>query len=136
MNNHVACDTADPFPFDPDYEYKPKPPTAFPHVQPRVMMEYFHHPQCAGSSGATLERIRKRIDNALQLGESGWGLHACEHWSFFRFNVACAVILAGPIYFFGYWLVKYTSDLQNASVPLFVAFAAIGTFKVLPRYVS
>lgn len=105
-------------------------------MSPRLLMEYFENPSCAGSSGDTLEKFPKRIGGDIKLGDYGWGLHACEQLSFHRFNVLSLCILAGPAYFFVYWLVEHPGDLQNASVPLFLGFAFIGTFMILPRYVS
>lgn len=98
-------------------------------------MEYFNNPTCAGTSATTLLTFPKKLNGQLGHNEKhGWGLRACKHLSFFRTSILSMVILAGPIAFFVYWLLGHPGDLQNASVPMFLAFAAIGTFIVLPHY--
>lgn len=98
-------------------------------------MEYFADPTCAGTSTAVLETFPTRITGKLSQREKyGWGLHACEHLSFLKVTILSVVVLLGPLCFFMYWLLNRHGDLQNPSVPLFLAFVVIGSFVVLPHY--
>lgn len=99
-----------------------------PPVPARLLMEYFDDPTCAGTSAKTLETFPKRISEMSGDEKYGWGLQACEYISFFRAIILCLCMLVGPIWFFLEWLVKHPGDLQNASVPLFLVFALIGSF--------
>lgn len=130
----VTCDAAQQLPVatDPDYQYEPKPPSEVPPVAARLLMEYFDDPTCAGTSTAILEAFPVRTAGAMTRAEKhGWGLHAQEHLGFWRIVCLTAGLLVGPCAFFVYWLVVYPGDLQNASVPLALAFGFIGTFAVL-----
>lgn len=96
-------------------------------------MEYFEDPSCTGNTSMTLDVLPKKTNGKIGPDdEYGWGLRACEALSFFRILILFLIIQAGPIAFFIYWLRKHPGDLQNASVPLFLAFALMGTFIVFP----
>lgn len=130
----VTCDPTEQLPAatNPNYQYEPKPPDEIPPVPTRLLMEYFTDPSCAGTSTAILEAFPVRTTGQMtRLEKHGWGLHAGEHLSFWRITSLAAFVLVGPIAFFVYWLIVYPGDLQNASVPLGLAFGFIGTFAVL-----
>lgn len=130
----VTCSDTEqlPTPTNPAYEYEPKPPAEIPPVPARLLMEYFERPSCAGTSTAILEALPLRTTGLMSRQEKyGWGLHAGEHLSFCRIGVMAGVVLVGPMWFFVHWLCVHPGDLQNASVPLFLALAFIGTFAVM-----
>lgn len=130
----VTCDPTEQLPIhtNPNYQYEPKPPAEVPPVPTRLLMEYFDDPSCAGTSTAILEAFPVRTTGEMtRLEKHGWGLHGAEHLSFWRILCVTGVVLFGPSWFFVHWLVVHPGDLQNASVPLGLAFGFIGTFAVL-----
>lgn len=130
----VTCSATEqlPTPDNPNYQYEPKPPDEIPPVPTRLLMEYFENPSCAGTSTGILEAFPVRTTGKMSRQEKhGWGLHAEEHLSFCRIGIVAIVILVGPTWFFVHWLCLHPGDLQNASVPMFLALAFIGTFAMM-----
>lgn len=130
----VRCSATQELPeHNKNYEYRPA--KGVPPVESRLLMEYFEDPSCAGTSAFTLEALPRKTNGEMtQLERYGWGLHACEHLSFFRITILYLAILAWPVWFLMDWLEKHPGDLQNASVPLFLALAFIATFTIIPQY--
>lgn len=95
-------------------------------------MEYFDDPSCAGTSTAILEAFPVRTTGEMARTEKhGWGLHGEEHLSFVRVLGVAVAVLFAPSWFFVHWLVMHPGDVQNAAVPLGLAFGFIATFAVV-----
>lgn len=65
------------------------------------------------------KRLRKWDLDQDQEKDQAWGLNAVFGVSFLRVILYHALILAGPIVFWGLWLRRWPRDWQNASVLLF-----------------
>jgi hypothetical protein len=78
-----------------------------------------------------IERIPKR-KGALELNvgrvEYAWGLQAQHTISFLRMLFYHALILIGPLGFWGWWQSNQLNDLQNAAIPFTAVTALISLF--------
>lgn len=76
-----------------------------------------------------LEKIPKRdheIEEDDDEPETFWGLLAMEEIQFIRIALYTMLILVGPLAFWVFWMKSgHSADLQDATVPLMVAFSSI-----------
>jgi hypothetical protein len=121
-----------------DYEIDTSgPPTDNIHIM-WAEARLAHHLQCKCSHteeeiNEIISGLPRKKENSGASGETvGYGIHAVEGWSVFKFLVVLSMSTLLGLVFFGFWLLEHPGDLQNASIPFFMLIAVIGAFVAIP----
>lgn len=133
------------------YHFDPKPMDPQPPMAPEEFKHWFYkqswhgtalrkfsrryswpRPWDTGSNVVLNQKIPKReesVEEGVPASEDFWGLYVITIRSTFKALLYSLVFLSLSVYFFFAWLfLRYPDGLQNASVPITLSLAALGTF--------
>jgi hypothetical protein len=75
---------------------------------------------------------RKRTQLRQKAKATGYGMHAQQGWSIFKFLIALTICSVPGLAFFFVWIKNHPGDLQNASVPYFMILATMAALVAIP----
>jgi hypothetical protein len=114
-----------------DYRYSPQPwPSGVPYPS-REVWHYFMHPADCGTSRELNKMLPVRVEDATTSRIRAFGIHIEERYSalaiFIPASVMVLLTLGSTLWFIPAWLKNHSGDLQNATVPVIVAFTVVGS---------
>ncbi len=115
-----------------DYRYRPRPwPSETPYPSHEVW-HYFMHPEDCGTSTDLKEMLPTRFKGPIAPRSRAFGVHIEERYSalaiFIPASFMFLLTLGATLWFIPPWLKEHPDDLQNATVPITVAFTVGGFF--------
>jgi len=115
-----------------DYYYRPRPwPSETPFPSHEVW-HYFMHPEDCGTSTDLKEMLPTRFKGPIVSRSRAFGVHIEERYSALAIFIPAALMflltLGATLWFIPPWLKEHPDDLQNATVPIMVAFTVGGFF--------
>jgi hypothetical protein len=90
---------------------------------------FFNHPEDCGTSTALKEMLPKKSKDEEKSGTTVYGMYIEQRHSVWQIFVPAVLVLGltlgGTLWFIPQWLKDHPGDLQNATVPVLLAFTVV-----------